>query len=183
MLAQRLQQQDMEPEVIDGPEKSTNINNIRCYLMFGRSDHFSIPARLFDLYVSLFGWSAVSPSRPARSQSASRSGGQGKRAAARSHAQPPLCGEHGEHGEHWTLMAAAGGATLDQAGCIQTSAALGDHGYMGASFLIGSSRSSNSRSMRFAIPRCRSTSRGHARSRASAASVSSSFRLSRNRSE
>ncbi len=105
---------------------------------------------------------------------------------ARSRAEPraaAFCGEHGEHGEHWTLMAAAGGATLDQAGCIQTSAALGDHGYMGASFLIGSSRSSNSRSMRFAIPRCRSTSRGHARSRASAASVSSSFRLSRNRSE
>src|SRR5271166_3352790 len=57
-----------------------------------------------DLHVSQFGWSAVSPSRPAISQSVGRSGGQGKRAAARSHAQPPLCGEHGEHGEHWTLM-------------------------------------------------------------------------------
>jgi hypothetical protein len=66
--------------------------------------------------VSLFGWSAVSPPRPALSQSAGRNGRQGKRAAARSHAQPPLCGEHGEHGEHWTLMAVASGATLDQAG-------------------------------------------------------------------
>jgi len=50
-----------------------------------------------DLHVSQFGWSAVSPSRPAISQSAGHRGGQGKRAAARSHAQPHLCGEHGEH--------------------------------------------------------------------------------------
>src|SRR5271166_1134506 len=35
-----------------------------------------------DLHVSQFGWSAVSPSRPAISQSVGRSGGQGKRAAA-----------------------------------------------------------------------------------------------------
>ena len=69
----------------------------------------------FERHVSRFGWSAVSPSRPALSQSAACSGGQGKRAAARSHAQPPFRGEHGEHGEHWTLMAAARGATLDQA--------------------------------------------------------------------
>jgi hypothetical protein len=36
--------------------------------------------------------------------------GQGKRAAAHSHAQPPSRGEHGAHGEHWTLTEAAGGA-------------------------------------------------------------------------
>ena len=112
MLAQRLPEQDIQPRIIDGPEKIKDISNFRCYLMFDRS----------DLYVSQFGWSAVSPSRPARSQSASRSGRQGKRATARSHAQPPLCGEHGEHGEHWTLMATATGATLDQAGCVRTSA-------------------------------------------------------------
>jgi hypothetical protein len=100
--------------------KLKNTSNFRCYLMFDRSDALTErqsqwPSR--EVYVSQFGWSAVSPSRPARSQSASRSGRQGKRAAARSHAQPPLCGEHGEHGEHWTLMAAATGVTLDQAGC------------------------------------------------------------------
>ena len=50
-----------------------------------------------DLHVSQFGWSAVSPSWPAISLSAGHRGGQGKRAAARSHAQPHLCGEHGEH--------------------------------------------------------------------------------------
>ena len=82
-----------------------------------------------DLHVSQFGWSAVSPSRPAISQSAGRSGGQGKRTAARSHAQPPLCGEHGEHGEHWTLMAAATGATLDQAGCVRTSTSASQNPY------------------------------------------------------
>src|SRR5271165_1202991 len=82
-----------------------------------------------DLHVSQFGWSAVSPSRPAISQSVGRSGGQGKRAAARSHAQPPLCGEHGEHGEHWTLMAAATGPTLDQAGCVRTSASASHNPY------------------------------------------------------
>jgi hypothetical protein len=75
-----------------------------------------------DRDVSQFGWSAVSPSRPALSQSAARTGRQAKRTAARSHAQPPLCGEHGEHGEHWTLMAGARGAKLDQAGCVRTSA-------------------------------------------------------------
>ena len=52
---------------------------------------------LLDLHVSQFGRSAVFPSRPAISESAGRHGGQGKRVAARSHAQPPLCGEHGEH--------------------------------------------------------------------------------------
>src|SRR5271165_5017154 len=36
-----------------------------------------------DLHVSQFGWSAVSPSRPAISQSVGRSGGQGKRRAWR----------------------------------------------------------------------------------------------------
>jgi hypothetical protein len=41
-------------------------------------------------HVSQFGWSAVSPSRPAISQSAAHSGRQGKRAVARSHAQPPF---------------------------------------------------------------------------------------------
>jgi hypothetical protein len=75
-----------------------------------------------DRDVSQFGWSAVSPSRPALSQSAARTGRQAKRTAARSHAQPPLCVEHGEHGEHWTLMAGARGAKLDQAGCVRTSA-------------------------------------------------------------
>ena len=75
-----------------------------------------------DRDVSQFGWSAVSPSRPALSHSAARTGRQAKRTAARSHAQPPLCGEHGEHGEHWTLMAGARGAKLDQAGCVRTSA-------------------------------------------------------------
>jgi hypothetical protein len=82
------------------------------------------PARsaFLDRDVSQFGWSAVSPSRPALSQRAARSGRQGKGAVARSHAQPLLCGEHGEHGEHWTLMAAACGATLNQAGCVRTSA-------------------------------------------------------------
>jgi hypothetical protein len=82
-----------------------------------------------DRHVSQFGRSAVSPSRPTLSQSAVRSGRQGKRAAARSHAQPPLCGEHGEHGEHWTLMAAAHGATLDQAGCVRTSASASHNPY------------------------------------------------------
>ena len=75
-----------------------------------------------DRDVSQFGWSAVSPSRSALSQSAARTGRQAKRTAARSHAQPSLCGEHGEHGEHWTLMAGARGAKLDQAGCVRTSA-------------------------------------------------------------
>jgi len=93
-------------------------NTLRDYAM-------SRPA-FFDRDVSQFGWSAVSPSRPAISQSVGRSGGQGKRTAARSHAQPRLCGEHGEHGEHWTLMAAATNATLDQAGCVGTSAS-GSH--------------------------------------------------------
>ena len=69
--------------------------------------HPAIPVSSRLPGVSQFGWSAVSPSRPAPSQCAARSGRQGKRAAARSHAQPPLCGEHGEHGEHWTLMAAS----------------------------------------------------------------------------
>ena len=69
------------------------------------------------MFLSLVG-NAVSPSRPTISQSVGRSGGQGKRAAARSHAQPFRCGEHGEHGEHWTLMDAATGVTLDQAGCL-----------------------------------------------------------------
>jgi hypothetical protein len=41
----------------------------------------------------------------------------------------PLCGEHGEHGEHWTLMAAAHGATLDQAGCVRTSASASHNPY------------------------------------------------------
>src|SRR5271169_4311035 len=40
-----------------------------------------------------------------------------------------FCGEHGEHGEHWTLMAAATGATLDQAGCVQTSASASHNPY------------------------------------------------------
>ena len=119
MLAQRLPEQDIQPRIIDGPERLKNISNFRYYLMFDRS----------DLHVSQFGWSAVSPSRPARSQSASRSGRQGKRATARSHAQPPLCGEHGEHGEHWTLMAAATGAMLDQAGCVRTSASASHNPY------------------------------------------------------
>ena len=89
-------------------------------------DYAMSRSAFFDRDVSQFGWSAVSPSRPAISQSVGRSGGQGKRTAARSHAQPRLCGEHGEHGEHWTLMAAATGATLDQAGCVGTSAS-GSH--------------------------------------------------------
>ena len=86
------------------------------------------PSRLgfFERHVSRFGWSAVSPSRPALSQSAACSGGQGKRAAARSHAQPPL---RGEHGEHWTLMAVARGATLDQAEGVQTSASASHNPY------------------------------------------------------
>ena len=48
------------------------------------------PARpaFLDRDVSQFGWSAVSPSRPALSQRAARSGRQGKGAVARSHAQP-----------------------------------------------------------------------------------------------
>ena len=72
-------------------------------------------------HVSRFGWSAVSPSRPALSQSAACNGRQGKRAGARSHAQPPLGGEHGEHGEHWTLTAVARGATLKQARGVRPS--------------------------------------------------------------
>src|SRR5580704_8459213 len=83
----------------------------------------------FERHVSRFGWSAVSPSRPALSQSAACSGGQGKRAAARSHAQPPLRGEHGEHGEHWTLTAVARGATLDQAEGVRTSASASHNPY------------------------------------------------------
>ena len=97
--------------------------------MFDRSDPSSIPTCLPRPNVSQFGWSAVSPSRPALSQSAACSGGQGKRAAARSHAQPPLRGEHGEHGEHWTLMAAARGATLDQAEGVRTSASASHNPY------------------------------------------------------
>jgi hypothetical protein len=125
MLAQRLPERDNQPRIIGGPEKVRNISDFcRCFVvMSGRSDHPSCPDLTFaGLHVSQFGWSAVSPSRPAISPSARRSGGQGKRPAARSHAQPPLCGEHGEHGEHWTLMAAATGATLDQVGCVRTSA-------------------------------------------------------------
>ena len=87
-----------------------------------RRDYAMSRPAFLDRDVSQFGWSAVSPSRPTLSQSAARNGRQGKRAAARSHAQPPFCGEHGEHGEHWTLMAVACGATLAQAGCVRTSA-------------------------------------------------------------
>jgi len=43
-----------------------------------------------------------------------RSGGQGKRGATRTHAQPPLGGEHGEDGEHWTLT---GVSTLAPLAC------------------------------------------------------------------
>jgi len=99
-------------------------------LRVDRGDHSSVPTSpFFDRHVSRFGWSAVSPSRPALSQSAACSGGQGKRAAARSHAQPPLRGEHGEHGEHWTLMAVARGATLDQAEGVRTSASASHNPY------------------------------------------------------
>ena len=94
-----------------------------------RRDYAMSRPAFLDRDVSQFGWSAVSPSRPALSQSAARNGRQGKRAAARSHAQPPLCGEHGEHGEHWTLMAVACGATVDQAGCVRTSASASHNPY------------------------------------------------------
>src|SRR5580693_9087204 len=70
-------------------------------LMFDRGTIPPSRPAFLDRHVSQFGWSAVSPSRPALSQSAACSGRQGKRTAARSHAQPPLRGEHGEHGEHW----------------------------------------------------------------------------------
>ena len=124
MLAQKLPEQDNQPTIIDGPEKSgISVTSVVALSLCPTAVTIP-PSRptFVDLHVSQFGWSAVSPSRPAISQSVGRSGGQGKRAAARSHAQPPLCGEHGEHGEHWTLMAAATGATPDQAGCVRTSA-------------------------------------------------------------
>src|SRR6202167_5826402 len=119
MLAQRLPEQDIQPRIIDGPGKLKNTSNFRCYLMFDRS----------DVYVSQFGWSAVSPSRPARSQSASRSGRQGKRAAARSHAPPPLSAEQVESEAIWTCRSAATGVTLDQAGCVRTSASASHNPY------------------------------------------------------
>ena len=47
------------------------------------------------------GRDAFRPDAPA--SAAARNAGQGKRGATRTHAQPPLGGEHGEDGEHWTL--------------------------------------------------------------------------------
>jgi hypothetical protein len=58
--------------------------------------------------VSQFGWSAVSPSRPALSQSAACSASTA---------------------EHWTLMAVARGATLDQAEGVRTSASASHNPY------------------------------------------------------
>jgi len=46
-------------------------------------------------------WDVPRPDAPA--SAGARNAGQGKRAATRTHAQPPLGGEHGEDGEHWTL--------------------------------------------------------------------------------
>jgi hypothetical protein len=127
MLAQTLPEQDNQPTIIDGPEKSRNISTSASFRPYGTIPP-SRPAFL-DRHVSQFGWSAVSPSRPALSQSAACSGRQGKRTAARSHAQPPLRGEHGEHGEHWTSMATARGATLDQAEGVRTSASASHNPY------------------------------------------------------
>ena len=128
-LAQKLPEQDNQPTIIDGLKGIREINNISPCLHPCRQTIPSSQPTFPDRHVSQFGRSAVSPSRPTLSQSAVRSGRQGKRAAARSHAQPPLCGEHGEPGEHWTLMAAAHGATLDQAGCVRTSASASHNPY------------------------------------------------------
>ena len=128
-LAQKLPEQDNQPTIIDGLKGIREINNISPCLHPCRQTIPSSQPTVPDRHVSQFGRSAVSPSRPTLSQSAVRSGRQGKRAAARSHAQPPLCGEHGEPGEHWTLMAAAHGATLDQAGCVRTSASASHNPY------------------------------------------------------
>lgn len=128
-MAQKLPEQDNQPTIIDGLKGIREINNISPCLHPCRQTIPSSQPTFPDRHVSQFGRSAVSPSRPTLSQSAVRSGRQGKRAAARSHAQPPLCGEHGEHGEHWTLMAAAHGATLDQAGCVRTSASASHNPY------------------------------------------------------
>ena len=73
-----------------------------------------VPYTYFSAF--LFGWSAVFPPRPASSWCAEQSGCQGKRAAARSHAQPHLCGEHGEHGEHWNLTVASTAPGLSGSG-------------------------------------------------------------------
>ena len=104
MLAQRLPEQDNQPKIFDGPERARNISNLcRCHVVMSTAVAIHVPVTRHgisspdDLHVSQFGWSAVSPSRPAISLSAGHRGGQGKRAAARSHAQPHLCGEHGEH--------------------------------------------------------------------------------------
>jgi len=69
-------------------EKVENISDLPRWLT-AMTDHPSRPT-FVDPHVSQFGWRAVSPSRPAISQSVGLSGGQGKRAAARSHAQPPF---------------------------------------------------------------------------------------------
>jgi hypothetical protein len=129
-LAQKLPEQDNEPTIIDGLKAIREINNPLFASLSSAEETIPLSQPTFpDRHVSQFGRSAVSPPRPTLSQSAVRSGRQGKRAAAQSHAQPPLCGEHGEHGEHWTLMAAAHGATLDQAGCVQTSASASHNPY------------------------------------------------------
>jgi hypothetical protein len=126
-----LPEQDNQPTIIDGPEKSSNISGV-CLVSSLCSTEVVIPQSrpaFLDRDVSQFGSRAVSPSRPALSQSAACSGGQGKRAAARSHAQPPFRGEHGEYGEHWTLMSAARGAKLDQAEGVRISASASHNPY------------------------------------------------------
>ncbi len=43
------------------------------------------------------------PRPDAPASAGERNAGQGKRGATRTHAQPPLGGEHGKDGEHWTI--------------------------------------------------------------------------------
>jgi hypothetical protein len=122
MLAQMLPKQDIQPKIIDGPKRSLNINSLGFIWCSTEAAIRPSPCP----YFFHFGWSAVSSCRPAGSQSDSRSGRQGKRKATRSHL---FLASTGENGEHWTLMATATGATLDQAGCIRTSASASHNPY------------------------------------------------------
>src|SRR5271166_3116973 len=75
-----------------------------------------------DLHVSQFGWSAVSPSRPAISRSVGRGGGQGKRAAA------SLRRAWGAR-RALDLDGRCDRRNADQAGCVRTSASASHNPY------------------------------------------------------